>query len=154
SHWHHIWFSEGPDPVPQVGTWNDRMEPDDPSVGTIDTSFPKGEALASWLVNVGASTTLGQMEIIQPRDNIHALDPARARQWITVQNGNAPGEPTAVQYLSFNAPLDVPEDMACGRAVFTDLHVSSTGNDMPGGTFPSSCEQRDLSSQEKAVAFM
>jgi hypothetical protein len=154
SHWHHIWFSGGPNPVPQVGTWRDRQEPMDPSVGTIDTSFPKGAALADWLVNVNASTMLGQMDIIQPRDNIQAVDPMVARQWITVQNDRYPQDPTAIQYLSFNAPLGVPDEQTCGRAVFTDLHVSATGNDMPGQPFPTSCEARDLSSQEKAVSFM
>lgn len=154
SHWHRVWFSDGPDPVPSVGTWEDRMEPADPSVGTIDTSFPKGAALAEWLVNVQASTTLGQMEIVQPRDNIQAVDPLRARQWISVQNDNYPNAASAVQYLSFNAPLDVAEEKTCGRAVFTDLHVSATGNDAPGKPFPEGCEARELSSQEKAVSFM
>lgn len=154
SHWHRFWFSDGPAPVPAVGTWSDRSEPEDPSMGTIDTSFPKGAALADWLVNVNASTTVGQMEIIQPRDNIQSVDPMVARQWITVQNSKYPNSPTAVQYLSFNAPLGAPEDQTCGRAVFTDLHVSSTGNDVPGDPFPSGCETRELSSQEKAVAFM
>ena len=154
SHWHHLWFSAGPDPVPQVGTWRDRDQPSDPSVGTIDQSFEKGKALAEWLVNVKASTTLGQMDVIQPRDNIQAVDAGVARQWITVQNDNYPSEPTAIQYLSFNAPLGVAEEQACGRAVFTDLHVSATGNDTPGEPFPSGCEARELSSQEKAVSFM
>jgi hypothetical protein len=154
SHWHRFWFSDGPNPVPQVGTWEDRREPADPSLGTIDMTFPKGEALANWLVNVNASTTLGQMDIIQPRDNIQAVDPAVARQWITVQNENYPLAPTAIQYLSFNAPLGVPDEQTCGRAVFTDLHVSATGNDAPGEPFPSGCEVRELSSQEKAVSFM
>ena len=66
------------------------------------------------------NTTPGQMQIIAPRDNIQAVDPTLARQWITVQNDNYPNEPTAIQYLSFNAPLGVPEDKTCGRAVFTD----------------------------------
>lgn len=154
SHWHHIWFSAGPNPVPQIGTWRDRQDPMDLLVGTIDTSFPKGKALAEWLVNVNASTTLGQMDVIQPRDNIQAVDPMVARQWITVQSDRYPQEPTAVQYLSFNAPLGVPEEKTCGRAVFTDLHVSATGNDTPGQPFPSGCEARELSSQEKAVSFM
>ena len=154
SHWHRFWFSDGPAPVPGVGTWTDRREPMDPSIGTIDTSFPKGAALADWLVNVNASTTLGQMSIVQPRDNIQAVDPSLARPWITVQNDEYPSQPTAVQYLSFNAPLGVAEEKACGRAVFTDLHVSATGNDAPGEPFPSGCEARELSSQEKAVSFM
>ena len=155
SHWHRFWFSDGPNPVPGIGTWEDREPaPMDPSVGTIDTSFPKGAALADWLINVNASTTPGQMEIIQPRDNIQAVDPMLARQWITVQNDNYPNAPTAIQYLSFGAPLGVTEDKVCGRAVFTDLHVSATGNDMPGQPFPSGCEARELSSQEKAVSFM
>lgn len=154
SHWHHVWFSDGPAPVPLVGTWQDRNEPADPAMGTIDTSFPKGAALASWLLNVNASTVQGQMEIAQPRDNIQAVDPALARQWITVQNEGYPNQPTAIQYLSFNAPLQVPEEMTCGRAVFTDLHVSATGSDAPGEPFPTGCETRELSSQEKAVSFM
>jgi len=155
SHWHRFWFSDGPNPVPSIGTWEDREPaPMDPAVGTIDTSFPKGAALADWLVNVNASTTSGQMQIIQPRDNIQAVDPTLARQWITVQNDNYPNAPTAIQYLSFGAPLGATEDKVCGRAVFTDLHVSATGNDMPGQPFPGGCEARELSSQEKAVSFM
>jgi hypothetical protein len=153
SHWHRFWFSDGPAPVPQVGTWMDRREPADPSAGSIDTSFPKGAALADWLVNVNASTTPGQMQIVAPRDNVQAIDTTLARQWITVQNDNYPSSPSSVQYLSFNAPLGVPEEQTCGRAVFTDLHVSA-GNDAPGQAFPSGCEARELSAQEKAVSFM
>jgi hypothetical protein len=157
SHWHRVWFSNGPQPVPTVGTWSDRTEPSDPSMGTINTGFPKGQALAQWLVNVGASTTPGQMEINEPRDNIQAVDETLATSWITVQNSNARTNPQTVQYLSFNAPLTVPEDQKCGRAVFTDLHVSTTGatgTDTRGVPFPSGCQQRDLSAQEKAVEFM
>jgi hypothetical protein len=154
SHWHRIWFSDGPDPVPSVGTWSDRDNPADPSVGTINTSFPKGKALAKWLVNVGASTVNGELEIQEPRDNVQAVDGALATQWITVQNDNYPQDPNAVQYLSFNAPVAAPDVEQCGRVVYTDLHVSATGADRPGDLFPTGCENRELSSQEKAVAFM
>lgn len=156
SHWHRFWFSDGPDPVPEVGTWSDRDNPSNPSTGTINTSFPKGKALAQWLVNVNATPTLGEIEIQEPRDNVQAVDPMYATEWITVQNsaGKYAAQPTAVQYLSFNAPLTGPDEAQCGRVVFTDLHVSSTGDDQPGNPFPGSCEDRDLSSQEKAVAFM
>ncbi|HWA74293.1 MAG TPA: carboxypeptidase regulatory-like domain-containing protein [Polyangiaceae bacterium] len=157
SHWHRVWFSNGPQPVPTVGTWSDRTEPTNPSMGAINTGFPKGAALAEWLVNVGASTTAGQLEIREPRDNVQAVDPALATSWITVQNSKVNRDPETVQYLSFNTPITAPDDMKCGREVFTDLHVSTTGatgTDTRGVPFPSGCQQRDLSPQEKAVEFM
>jgi hypothetical protein len=154
SHWHRIWFSNGPAPVPMVGTWADRRDPPDPSPGMINTTFPKGQALAEWLVNVGASTVVGELSILEPRDNIQSVDPMYATPWITTQNPQYAQNPNAVQYLTFNTPLGVPAEQQCGRVVFNDLHVSSTGGDQPGQPFPLGCEQRDLSAQEKAVEFL
>ncbi|HTM43656.1 MAG TPA: carboxypeptidase-like regulatory domain-containing protein [Polyangiaceae bacterium] len=154
SHWHHSWFSAGPNLVRQIATWNDRIDPTSPSIATINTSFPKGQALSDWLLNVGASTTPGEMEIHAARDNVQAVNTAYATEWMTIQNDMYPDAPTAVEYLSFNAPLDAAPAQQCGRAVYTDLHVSSTGADVPGAPFPQGCENRELSSEEKAVAFM
>lgn len=163
SHWHHVWFSKGPDPVPGTGSWNHRDDPTDAGAaiqGTIDQSFPKGAALAKWLVNVGATPTLGEMTLTFPRDDLQSVNPMRAREWITLKNPRPQyaGEEKVVEYMSFNAPLDVPEEQVCGRAVYTGLHVSATkarmnGDPEPQG-FPLDCEVRDLSAQEKAVAFM
>jgi hypothetical protein len=167
SHWHNIWFEEGPAPLPTTGTWNTRMPnpagtPDNengdgtPQMATINQTFPTGEALAKWLLNVGASTMQGNMDVTYPRDNIQAVNPDLAREWITVNNPNFPDAPKAVQYMSFNAPLGAADDKICGRAVYTDLHVASVDNNTVanGMGFPASCEVRDLSAQEKAVAFM
>jgi hypothetical protein len=177
SHWHHIWFSDGPAPVPSVGTWSDRADPQNPAIGTINTAFPKGAAFADWLVNVGASQTSGQLSIIEARDNIQLVDETKATKWISVDQNDqcVPGceddndlntqereaciadcnaNPAAIEYMSFNAPIDAPDEMKCGRAVYNDVHVSATGNDEPGDPFPDSCEVRDLSNQEKAVMFM
>ena len=163
SHWHHIWFSKGPDPVPGTGSWNHRDDPTDAGAaipGVIDQSFPKGAALAKWLVNVGATPTLGEMTLTFPRDDLQAVNAMRAREWITLKNPRPKyvGQEKVVEYMSFNAPLDVPEEQVCGRAVYTGLHVSATkarmeGDPEPQG-FPLDCEVRDLSAQEKAVAFM
>jgi hypothetical protein len=167
SHWHAIWFGKGPAPVPTTGTWQRRPinpagstdEPNGdgtPQPGTINQTFPKGEALAKWLMNVGASATLGNMDVSYPRDDIQAVNPDLAREWITVNNPNYADAPKAVQYMSFNAPIGVPEEQICGRAVFTDLHVASIEDNTEANAlgFPSSCEMRELSAQEKAVAFM
>jgi hypothetical protein len=158
SHWHHRWISDGPDPFPDTGTWNDRENPETPTPATINTSFPKGAALADWLVNVQASTTPGQMNILEARDNVQAVNATYATEWMTVVNANE-NNGTAVEYLSFNTPLTVAETMKCGRVVYTDLHVSNasdmgTPEDSPGDPFPTHCAVRDLTPQEKAVVFM
>jgi len=175
SHWHRIWFSHGPAPVPDVGTWSDRGAPPDPALGIINLSFPKGEAFADWLVNVMASTVRGQLELSEPRDNVQAVNDMYATEWIRTSHVDCTAEccegdgcdaeeqqcvtsceadPTAIQLLTFNAPLDVPAEEQCGRAVFNDLHVSATGGEEPGAPFPEACEERPLSAQEKAVMFM
>jgi len=158
SHLHNIWFAQGPGMVPTVGTWRDlQPDPPSPSVATINQTFPKGEALAKWLVNVGASTMQGQMNVEFPRDNIQAVNPDLAREWITIDDASK--NPTkAVEFMSFNSPLGAADDKICGRAVYTDLHVASQDiNSLPtlnAKGFPASCDLRDLSAQEKAIAFM
>lgn len=167
SHWHKVWFEQGPDPLPTTGTWNRRTPNpagtlDDPNGdgtpqgATINQTFPKGEALAKWLVNVGASMTPGAMDVVFPRDDIQVVNAEVAREWISVNNPNFPDAPKAVQYMSFNTPIGASEDKICGREVFTDLHVASVDNNTTQNElgFPASCEVRDLSAQEKAVAFM
>ena len=158
SHWHNVWFAEGPNPVPTTGTWNDRENPtaDNGAItATINQTFPKGAALAQWLVNVGASTMVGQMTVTFPRDNLQAANPDVAREWITVENPRE-NNTKAVQYMSFNTPIGAPEAQICGREVYTDLHVAAVDNNTAANAmgFPTSCEMRDLSAQEKAVAFM
>jgi hypothetical protein len=167
SHWHAVWFGKGPAPVPTTGTWMRRTinpagtadEPNGdgtPQPATINQTFPKGEALAKWLMNVGASTMQGSMDVAYPRDDIQAVNEMVAREWITVNNKNYADAPKAVQYMSFNAPIGAADDKICGRAVFTDLHVASIDDNTVANAmgFPASCEMRDLSAQEKAVAFM
>jgi hypothetical protein len=159
SHWSHVWFSQGPPPVPTVGEWDSRPNPAEASAAltaTINQTFPKGAALAQWLVNVGASTTLGTLSVVGPRDDIQAVDPMLAREWITLDSPTSPEAPKVVEYMSFNTPIGAPEEQQCGRAVFTGLHVSNSVEDrtvQPPG-FPGLCESSELTAQEKAVAFM
>ena len=83
-----------------------------------------------------------------------------AQQWVTIPaiaKAAAAGQPTAVEYLSYNAPLAVTDDKVCGRAVFSDLHVSAairSSGDVPGEAFPSGCKLGDLTPQEKALEFL
>jgi hypothetical protein len=158
SHWHHRWISSGPDPFPDVATFVDRDNPPNPTTATINVGFPKGQALAEWLTNVGASTVRGEMTVIEPRHNVDAVNPMYATEWMRVTN-IAPTDMPAIQTLSFNTPLTVDENQKCGRVVYTDLHVSNasdmgTAGDNPGMPFPGHCAVRELTAQEKAIAFM
>ena len=151
SHWHEYWFSNGPMPFPSTGTWNNRKDPQNPAVATIDTSFPKGVAFRDWMVNVSGSTTPGQVTITDPRHNLDAVNVPKGQQWISLQNQNARNV-TAVEYMSFNTPVDTAPANQCGRVVYSDLHVASA--DAHGPAWPDGCTSKGLSPQEKALEFM
>ena len=147
SHWHNYWFEAGPAPFPMVAIWNPSPgNLPDPFTALIDQTFPKGMALAEWLMNVGGSTNLGEIEIHGGRHTVGAVNPMISRQWIYST------QPQGVQYFTFNTPIGVAADMQCGRVVFSDLHVSS--GDTVGQPFPDGCQTKTLSAQEKALLFM
>jgi hypothetical protein len=170
SHWHDYWIENGPAPLPSTGTWSDFTQPPPPDPagstgypGTINTSFPKGQAFHDWLANVGALDGSGQLDIHQSKANLSGVG-SGVEQWVTIANPDSVPTPgaTAVQYMSFNTPLDVDASAQCGRVVYSDLHVSSgqtndagvSLGDQTGKPFPSGCVTTDLSPQEKALEFM
>lgn len=147
SHWHHYWIKNGPSPLPSVATITPRGNPStDVFTGTTDIGFPKGASLASWLRNVGGSSTYGQFSIYQARNTVDAVNEAVATRWVYTS------QPASVQYLSFNTPIEAPAAKQCGRMVLSDIHVSAT--DSGGAPYPSGCETKTLSPQEKALIFM
>jgi hypothetical protein len=152
SHWHNVWLEKGPSPWRQVASFRgDLADLPSPFVSDIDTSFPKGAALADWLVNVQASSTKGQLSIVDGQHTVTGVNATTSRRWI--HSAQVPSQPaTAVQYFTFNAPVGSPANQECGRVVFTDIHVSAL--DMAGPPFPTGCVTQDLSPQEKALEFM
>jgi hypothetical protein len=148
SHWHNYWFEKGPPAMASVAMFNHRKDPTGTFTGTVDTSFPKGAALADWLVNVGGSTTRGQLPITAAKLTVESTNMPAAQRWIY----NA--QQSSVQYFSANTPVGAPAEMLCGRAVFSDIHVSAADGFKPG-PFPGECGAvADLSPQEKALEFM
>ena len=169
SHWHRFWFNTaargqepaGPQPSPfeDMATWRDRGDPSNPSYGTINVSFPKGQAMHDWLAQptvqalcpipglCNNANQAGKLRIDDPRHNVDAVDPNRATSWITVPNG----QNTAHEYISFNTPIPAPEDQKCGRVVYSDLHVTTADEH---GPWPNGCKTTDLTPQEKALEFM
>jgi hypothetical protein len=130
-----------PSPWPLVAMWDGNSD----APYTIDTSFPKGVAYASWLVTVGASLTPGQIDLMSVESPAMSLTPGLGQSWITTAGG--------IPYFSVPMPVEkaaTPADQ-CGRFVHTGIHVTSSGN---GGPFPSSCGTAPLTPQEKALEFL
>src|SRR5262249_12263514 len=126
-----------------------------PMTATIDTTFPKGMALAEWLVNVNGSTTLGQVVINAAQHTADSANASLAQRWIYAENvkdENNATVPSTVQYFTFNTPPGVAPENQCGRFVFTDIHVSS--GDKVNTDFPNGCTTKVLSAQEKVLEFM
>ena len=169
THWHNIWISgEQNNPshgIPTwetVATWNFGAAQDlETATSTVDTVHnPKGMSFATWLTNVGASTVPGQIPINEARYTCTADDPAEGTQFLFIdptipENANH----TSVQDLQFTTPVGATADQACGKVVFSDMHVSSgskssNGQPYPGPGSGTGCAQTDLSPQEKALAFI
>jgi hypothetical protein len=154
SHWHNVWIDSGPNPWPTTVT---RVNLADLNSITadIDQTTMKGQDLAQWLLNVGASTMLGKIAITAAQHTIKAVAPMLADRWIYLDT-TANGQPS-VQYLSFTTPLEVPPEDRCGRVVFSDIHVASGDRSTTSLAYPSGgCTSNvaTMTPQEKVLAFM
>ena len=120
--------------------------------GYIDTTFPKGEAFAEWLTNVGGSTSQAQFPIDQARYNVTAAN-APSTQWVFNPNtGQTSVGGRALLHYTFNTPVGLPEAKQCGKVLFSDFHV--VASTMPAAAFPLECSAGPLTPQELALEFM
>ena len=119
----------------------------DPLPCIIDTSFPKGKALAQWLFDQGATPMLGQIAITDTYHVVDAVNPPTTR-WLY----STAGQDASVQTMSFNTPVGVPDNKQCGRAVFHNAHVA--GEMFSATNFPMECAQAPMTPQEKMMEFM
>ena len=164
-HLTYYFLRKGPAPFPSTAAYIDPgTTPPSPTAAGINTGFPKGAALADWLVARGASTTRGQIQIYEPQHAATAVAGA-TQSWISIdKNTNDPMTPQrpAIQYMSFNTPVEAAADAQCGRTVFTSIHLNAapaaagdkTDISDPTMPFPDGCRGKTLSAQEKALEFL
>ncbi len=152
-----------PSPFGEVATWIDPI--DTSAIGTsintiIDTTFPKGQAMADWLLAVGATATAGTLtltgEVKPTAVDVQPPTPPVSQRWIYEPVSGTSGPAVRTHYFSFDTPVSAPAESQCGRFVYTGLHVTTSNGATADstGTFPSICKVRDLEPQEKALEFM
>jgi hypothetical protein len=170
SHFHYAWFNTGPFFAnnPPLATWYAGTNDMGNINGIVQTTlpsgsaFPRGQAMAQWLMNVNALTN-GELPIEEARHNAN-VGPANTPSvpWIVADKNARP--PGATEYFSFDTPLGASAVEQCGRVVYSDLHVGAASGDygqmsgsaqIPmGAMVPSGCANNALSPQEKALEFM
>ena len=151
THFSYIWLYND---VPFSGTanWNVEQHPSPPNqTGYVDTSFPKGAALAQWLQTVNASTTYGQIPLqILRHDHDDVIAPSQA--WMTIDDAVFPG---AIVHYTFNTPVGAPAASQCGRVLFDDFHVENVkASQTTGVIFPAECLAGPMTAQEKLLEYM
>jgi hypothetical protein len=145
THFQYAWLKDSPAAdFRGVATWDPAKDIGDDY--TIDTSFPKGEALAEWLTVTGASSTLGQIHLDNVAYSVAAVAEPPSQTWIRKATAGRP------RYFTFNTPIGVDRAAQCGRFVFADLHASGLG----GSDFPQGCltKPNALSPQQLALEFL
>lgn len=141
-------------------TWSGAENYSNSTTGIIDKSFPKGQALNTWLGNVGAwSPTYGDgyIGIIDPRDYVKTVSTSSERFIYTDTavrlNNTQISDANAIQQYSFNTPWGANASNICGRVLYSAFHVAGASN-LGDDVFPSYCSNSALTAQEKVLMFM
>jgi hypothetical protein len=130
----------------------------DPLHVFIDTSFPKGEALAGWLQYVGATTKKGELEISEPYHRSDAVV-APTQRWLYSKSPM----PATLQEFTFNTPVEAKPADQCGRVFYSSFHIANASNGLfgalpgegNGSIFPAECDgEKPLTPQERVLEFM
>ncbi|MGH7298369.1 MAG: hypothetical protein ACRELB_25745 [Polyangiaceae bacterium] len=167
THYYGNWFipTTGTADLQSVASWASVMpngwqgNAGDSEADAVDQSFPKGVAYAQWLQDNAISTSLGNITLSDLRDDILSPKPAGcaanqsclSTRWIYNPGDQHP------RYLSFNTPVGEDATKQCGRAVYSDVHLSGVSDDQ---TFPAECSDPSIdnppghSVNEKALEFL
>jgi hypothetical protein len=148
THYNYFWVNHGPAPLPNTATFAPGTPGPDATTATVDTSFPKGDAFATWLVTAGASTVKGQIPITQAKYDVTGVNPPSTR-WVFGSNGSTPN----VFHYTFNTPVGAADDAQCGKVLFSDFHAAA-GSNFQQVPFPMECNGNPLTPQEAALEFM
>ena len=184
THYSYVWhISTAQEQAPPAGSWNANTwtpeapwspdpnqtfnpAPNDTTsiTATVNQTFQKGKDFATWLQLTGATTTLGQIPLLQTRHDVDSPPAASALGYITFNTGTnhraGASHQTALLDFTFDTPLP-PATNQCGRVLFTDFHVNiGTPGVLEPNCANGACYCKDkngneipLTAQERALEF-
>ncbi len=154
THYSYVWLF---DDAPFSGTANWAVDPNenntfanDPQTGYVNTTFARGLAMAQWLQVVGASTTVGQIQINTLRDDFGGGVVPPSLLWLTVKDADLG---TVPMHYTFDTPVGTAAASQCGRVLYSDFHVEDQ-EFFTQPTFPAECVTTGMTPQEKMLEFM
>jgi hypothetical protein len=144
----YTWLTSTGSPFGATAQWvarPDRDEPHDTLPSSIDTTFPKGQALAEWLQNIGATTTAGEITLHETYRRSLAVN-APTQRWLYSP------DPATLQSFTFNTPISAPAEEQCGRFAYSSFHIAGATDGFED--FPAECNDEPLTPQERVLEFM
>ncbi len=129
-----------------TGNWSVNANSWSSRTDTIDTSFAKGQTLASWMQLLGQlniSNSPPELTITNPRQDLTSVNSPSVR-WMYDTSSGVP------MHYTFDTPVSASQ--TCGRVVFSDFHVANSNSS--GLTFPAECTAGAMSAQEKLLEFL
>jgi len=161
SHYAYVWLRDSPDPMFATAA---TVAPNGPGVPKgpliVDTTFPKGKALADWMKFLDPTITYGQIVSDQVFNDVIGVMRPAAQSWATTPTPNPFGSggalPSRPRIVTINTPVGVPAEDQCGRAAQLDVHITALPTFIPASaatTFPGVCGTK-LNKGEEALAFL
>jgi hypothetical protein len=146
SHFGYVWMYNNP-PFNGVASWDVNQSALADGLATVNTSFTDGETMAQWLQLIGASTTLGQIEVMTTRHDQNGVI-APTQSWLTL-NDTAHNNP--VMQFTFDTPIGSTNQ--CGRVLYNEYHVENPPSTPLNKPFPSECGTAAMTPQEKLLEY-
>jgi hypothetical protein len=98
-------------PFNGVANWTGTTVSDPPNGdAAVNTSFAAGQTLSTWLQEVGASSSPGQMALNTLREDQTGVNPP-TQTWLTLDN------PSVAMQFVWDTPIGAPVGQQCGRVL-------------------------------------
>jgi hypothetical protein len=147
SHYSYSWMWQNP-PFDGVANWTGSTVSDPPDGdAAVNTSFSAGQTLSTWLQEVGASSSPGQMALNTLREDQTGVNPP-TQTWITLDS------PSVAMQFVWDTPIGAPVGQQCGRVLFNEYHVETSSFGSFANELSSCSPSAGMTPQEKLLEYM